>query len=310
MNPSVRKSGCPNVRTATGLRVAAVFSSLLSLMGAEVLHLRQDEAIPADAIGSWLRLADGATISLRDGDQLRDLPPGVYRSGTRRLALRASNTAADWAASLVGLRSANFGNEDERRLGVEQLIAVDPFALVIHAWRRADGLDWPWVGHGLTTGGLLGLATTQVALEDAAHYDPALGAYAIAGEPITFGADAIVALGDVVVARPAHALLVADLGVRGLLDPEDEVVVSLPTADHQVRRIPLGELAGRSEFAVWRRDPARIIAPTPRSERTHHLSDNIDQLSELPAHRQWMAAAGMVLICAALLRMIWRRRRG
>lgn len=284
----------------------AIVGSTLS--AAEVLHLRLDQTAPSEAVGTWLRLSDGATLSVQTGEALRDFAPGVYRSGTRRLALRSGDTAADWAASLVGLRSANLGSENEREQGVEQLIAVDPFALVIFAWRRADTVPWPWVGHGLTTGGLLGLTTLQITHEDHVQFDGVTGAYVVGGQPITIGSDRQVALGDIIVARPAHAILVADRGVRGLLDPADEIVVSLPAADPQVQRMPLGELAGRGAFAVWRRDPGRLGSDPASGRPAHHLSDKMEQLSELPPHRQWMAAAGMVLICAALLRLLWKRR--
>jgi len=291
------------------LGILVLLGACAALTAAEAVHLRTDAAVPASLAGPWQRLSDAVTMQITAGESLRDMVPGAYRRDNSRITVRPGDGAGDWASALVGLRSAHLGSEAEREQGVRDLIAVDPFAVPIFAWHQADGLPWPWVGHGLTTGGLLSLCREQIPRKSVS-FSSIAGGYLHGDERIPLGPGAVVAIGDLIVARPAHALLVADLGIPGFLDPADEVVLSLPEADAQVRRLPLGDVVGKGPFAVWRRDTAVLqTRATEPARKAHYLSEKMDELAKLPLHRQWLAAAGMVLICAALLRMIWRRRK-
>ncbi len=289
--------------------ILALLATCVALSAAETVHLRTDAVVPASLAGPWQRLSDAVTIQVAAGESLRDMVPGAYRGEHTRITVRPGDGAGDWASALVGLRSAHLGSEAEREQGVRECIAVDPFAVAIFAWRQADGLPWPWVGHGLTLGGLLSFCHEQVP-QKSVQFSSLTGGYTCDDQPIPIGPGAMVAIGDVIVARPAHALLVADVGIRGFLDPADEVVLSLPESDAQVRRLPLGDVVGKGPFGVWRRDTAVLSTlTTAPARKAHYLSEKMDELAKLPPHRQWLAAAGMVLICAALLRMIWRRRK-
>jgi hypothetical protein len=277
-----------------------------TLNAAEVVHLRQDQRCPLDQVGTWLRLDDQVAMHVSAEDDLHELAVGAYHGPRGIITLREKSGIGDWGLALVGLPSAHRENPAQREREAIELSSMDPFALPIWIWRKVDGYDWPWVGHGLTGGGLLGLCDERV---HEATWMPTAGSYVDHDQPITLGDEGTIALGDLIVARPIYAVLVADLGIIGKFDPADEVVVSLPDADGRVRRLPLGELVGRGGFTVWRRNSEHIIASEGPHVRATHISEKAEELAKLPLHRQWMAAGGMAIVCLTLLRLIWKRRR-
>lgn len=280
-------------------------AGLTALTAADgVDHLRQSDPLPQRLAGTWTRLDDGLRLTVAAGDDLRDLAVGAYARDQERLTLRDGDDAGAWARALVGAPARDSGTAAERAAAAESLTALDIFSLVILTWRQADGTAYPWVGHGLAGGGLLGLCTPVLDQD----IDGAGGTFQTASGLVPFGPGGA-EIGDLIVARPAHAILVSDRGRPGILDPADEVVLALPAADPRVRRLPLAEVVGTGTFRIWRRDPTRIRAEDGPHQRAHHLQERADELAKLPPHRQWLAALGMLLVCASLLRWWAKRRR-
>lgn len=279
-------------------------TALASLHTADgVVHLRQSDPVPEGLAGTWQRLDDGLQVTVAAGDDLRDLAVGAYAHDGRRFTLRDGDDAASWARALVGVPAREIEGGTERAAAAESLAAVDIFSLVILAWRQADGTAYPWVGHGLGGGGLVGLCTPVLDQD----VESVGGAYQTEAGMVPIGGQGA-RLGDLIITRPAHAILVSDRGRPGILDAADEVVLALPSADATVRRLPLADVVGSGSFRIWRRDPSRIRADDGPHQRAHHLQERADELAHLPRHRQWLAALGMFLVCASLLRW-WVKRR-
>lgn len=249
-----------------------------------------------------------------DGSWLDDLPPGAYRSADGALILvRAGDSAADHVWSMVGMPVVATANGHQRAQAVHSGQGYDALSLLIHAWRLADEQPWPWVNHFGTFGGL-GNYMTRLNGQVGLQFDQQRGCYIDEqGRPVRIGGDSAqpgvsLVLGDVVSADSDQevatlAVLVADRGQLGVLDPEDVVVTTQQlggAADWQVRHDMLGLLLGQRPIHAFRRDGDRL---------QQHLQQRLDGSNpvwQMESHRVWMLIAGMVVIILSLLR--WGRR--
>lgn len=273
-------------------------------------NLSISDTCPADLAGLWQRLPSLDPVTVNADESLQDLAIGPYRHGVQRITVRQDDSLPAWADAIVGVPTEHREQGPDRRADAESLAVLDPFTVPIWIWRQVDNLEWPWVGHGLTGGGLLGLCDERVPLSAQPSLHPVLKTYAVGTDPITFIAGGDAEIGDLIVAKPAHAVLVADRGILGLLDSADEVVIGLPGAAPTVVRITMHDLVANGHFSVWRRNPERLLRNTDGPhQRANHYQKKIDELQKLPLKQQWMAAGGMALICITLLRLLWKHKR-
>ncbi len=302
---------------------------LLVLLAVEVAAadgqqwLRVDQSVPDSLAGTWRSLGDGRRVDLDPGQSLAALPVGAYQAGATIVYLRDGDDAGAYARALVGAPTLTADRYPHRVALAETGLGFDHLSFIIAVWRRADGLEWPWVApdDGDRFAGVGWLCET-ISGRPGLHYDRERGVYVDdSGHPVmVVGADEsasgpgpVVRPGDLIsMVRPGDAfatigMLVADHGHQGLLDPEDMVV----SAQHrggaladQIQILALGQLFGPQELHVRRRSVERLSARQQRDGRglRHPLSDRSPV-------QQFMALLGMIIIIAVLMRRIRRHRR-
>ncbi|MFW5699264.1 MAG: hypothetical protein ACOCYN_05340 [Planctomycetota bacterium] len=281
--------------------------------------LHQDQRAPAVPAGPWQRLADGAVLPIAPGQELAGLAPGAYRSGPARIFVRAADHAGAYARAMVGLPTLRQEQLPEREQLAAAGLAVDHLTLVIRAWRMADGREWPWVA--ATDPPARGLPGLVDSVSGTSHgFRAAVGdVYRDAAErPVRIaaqGPEPRVQPGDLIAATAPGAefstiaVLVADRGEIGRLDPADLVVSAQAVGGalvERVRELRLGVLFGRQEIHLKRRSPARLERRTTAAE----ADESQGPLDGLTQWEQVCVLLGMLVIILTLLRRSRRYRLG
>jgi len=282
--------------------------------GALPLRLRSDQVLPAQfgAEAVLERLTDGARVTVHAQERLSDLLPGAYRCNERTVLIRADDSPAGHALSVVGLPIMELERGDQEQTAALGAQGFNEFSLAVYAWRMADGWPWPWVTQGSYWGGLSGICWRITVDGKPFVFAPALGAYqradrsamAITREPPSRTLQAV-RLGDLIAAKGVSGILVRDLGKPGVLDPADELVTACLVAGSppQVRVVRLGDLVGEQPIDLFTRD-------RPRGESRNRLpSDPDNPLHQLSLRRQLVALGGMFVLCAILMLRYRRLRR-
>ncbi len=270
----------------------------------------ETDVIPEAAAGVVTRAADGATLLFEAGQRIDRLQSGVYGRERLLVYIRTGNDSAAHALSCSGIAQEPYADKEHLIEWAEQGIALTPESLVISAWRQGDRFPWPWVDNPAFHDGLASLCKRVNPTAKGYNWDQSTGVYVDeTGAPIGIGTEGRVVLGDLVAGveqklrREAEAgifgILVADRGVLGALDPEDEVVSACPVPGmptRQVRVWTLGSLIGPVPVHCFKRSRERA----ERILRSRYKPDN--PIWRLSFKRQMMALAGMVLLIIVLFR--------
>ena len=285
--------------------------------------LRVDQAAPSAVAGTWRSMLDGRRFVIEAGQSLAEVAVGAYQVGATAVYLRDGDDAAAYARALVGAPTLTADRYPHRVAMAETSLGFDHLSFVIAVWRRADGLEWPWVAPDDSDrfAGLGWLCDT-ISGSAGVRYDDHQGVYvdetgrpvavADAGDPID-GGGLVLRPGDLIsMVRPGDAfptigVLVGDHGHQGLLDPEDWVVTAQhrggALADH-IQILAIGQLFGPQQLYLRRRSAERLTARQQRGDGgvRHPLADRSPV-------QQIMALLGMVIIIAVLMRRLRRHRR-
>ncbi|MDA3963222.1 MAG: hypothetical protein PF961_20755 [Planctomycetota bacterium] len=316
---------------ATGLVVSCLGAAETSettdaplVMGGQ--HLLDSDRVPAAFVGEWLRLSDGTQLHLVADQSMSGLQAGSYQTPHGQVQIRHGDDAANRALSLVGAAVITEAQLPDRFALAESVTAFDHLTVVIASWRLVDDFAWPWVEYQ-GDDGLAWICQRRNPTAKGFAFDADQGCYVDAeGRAIGLGhgtglGDGLVAqLGDVVAVAPLDAefptvaLLVADNGRRGVLDPDDLVVSAQANeaggALHdQVRAVSLGLLMGPYDVHVFARDRQRAEAMLAKRSATPPFRPD-NPIWDLPRWRQLCALAGMVILTLVLLRRARRYRRG
>ena len=297
-------------------------------LAANVHDLRQDQSLPAELAGTWLRGFDQEVFDLEPGQALHNLGVGSYIKDEQVFCLRSDDSLAAYALSLRGLPSSPETDRQSLISWAEKRQRLNPVSMVVLSWRLADNFSWPWVSNVGLFDGLAGICAHYNMDKTGFAFDPERGVYVnSAGLPIIISDQAkppqawgerqssdpiYIALGDVIAAtdidstQPRFGLLVADRGKLGFLDPADDVMSAFVPPLHKPDKVEiwqLGYLMGPAPLHIYTRHKQRAISVLSR-----YRPDN--PIWQLSKERQWMVLAGMIIMILVLMRQHrrWKKK--